>query len=337
MDNQLAVYRHPTLTVLIDDSQNFLDSLAFHLNPQLARKTFQNPLLAIDWLNHAHMKFPKNADEPIIVGYDEQNDRLDLRNASIDLDLIFRKVTNRKRFEMPSVLVIDYAMPQMNGVEFCEAVRNLPCKKILLTGQADERIAIDTFNRKLIDCFIRKGDSDAMSHLESEIIRLQKDFFNQETNTLKDLLSRHSFAFLTDPSMAALIEQLCSRYRFIEYYLFPHPAGIMFMETNGKTTLMVIETDVSLSTQLEVADDQCAPPELLVALQEFRLVPFFCDTQGMYQRKIGHDWLQYCLPAQICQGRQNYYWALFDLPRHYLQDPVYTYAEFLLDQATSLP
>jgi hypothetical protein len=78
-----------------------------------------------------------------------------------------------------------------------------------------------------------------------------------------------------------------------------------------------------------VAKDHGAPPELLSALQEFRLVPFFSDTGGMYQNVTGQDWLTYCLPPEVCRGRQNYYWALFDLPPHYLQAPVYSYAEFL--------
>jgi CheY-like chemotaxis protein len=41
------------------------------------------------------------------------------------------------------VLVVDYSMPQMNGVEVCEALRHLPCKKILFTGAADEKVAVE--------------------------------------------------------------------------------------------------------------------------------------------------------------------------------------------------
>ena len=329
MDNLLSVYQYPTLTVLIDDSQSFLDSLSFQLNPHLACRAFQDTQVALNWLRQEHLHSTKNESEPIRVGYDEQADAFELRSASINLDQIYNRVMNQQRFDTPSVLVIDYAMPQMNGVEFCHAIEGIPCKKILLTGHADEKIAIDAFNHKLIDRFIKKNDPDAMSLLEAEIIQLQKDFFVEQTSTLKDLLSRHSYAFLTDQAIGALVEELCNRYRFVEYYLFPHPTGILFFDMQGKATLMVIETKASLITQLEVAQENGAPPELLTALREFRLVPFFSDTYGMYQEAVGNDWLSYCLPPQICQGRQDYYWALFDLPPHYLQAPVYSYAEFL--------
>lgn len=99
---------------------------------------------------------------------------------------------------------------------------------------------------------------------------------------------------------------------------------------------MVIETEASLITHFEIAHDQDAPPELLTNLRELRLVPFFSDTGGMYRDAVGHNWLSYCLPPQICRGQQDYYWAMFDLPPHYLQGMVYSFAEFLRNQAADL-
>lgn len=329
MNNHLSVYRHPTLTVLIDDSRSFLDSLAFHMNPHMARKLFHDPLDALEWMGHAHA----HPADPIHAHSDEQSEFFKRHGTSIDLDRIHHIALNRQRFDMPSVLVIDYAMPQMNGVEFCQAVQSLPCKRILLTGQADEKIAVDAFNRKLIDRFIRKNDPHALDRLEAEITGLQRDFFNERTSTLKELLSRDMYSFLSDPAVEALAGQLCSRYRFVEYYLFPHPAGILFFDMHGKATLMVLETKAGLISHFEVAQDQGAPPELLTALKSLQLLPFFSDTDGMYGASVGHDWLSYCLPPQICRGRQDYYWALFDLPPHYLNSPVYSYAEFLRDRS----
>lgn len=186
MEKPLSVYRHPTLTVLIDDSRSFLDSLAFQLSPQLALKLFHEPLAAIAWLRHMARYAPVRA------GYDERLNTLARCNGTTDLDPIHHTVTNRQRFDLPAVLVIDFSMPQMNGVEFCAAVRDLPCKKILLTGQSDESIAIDAFNRKLIDSFIEKRDPDAINRLESEIFRLHEDFFAEHTRALTNLLPRHS-------------------------------------------------------------------------------------------------------------------------------------------------
>lgn len=330
MDNLLSVYRHPALTVLIDDSQSYLDSIAFQLDPLLACKSFYDPLAAIGWLRNAYRQSVEN--DPIHVGYDEENDSFERRRAFIDLDLIYHVVMNRKRFDLPTVVVVDYVMPMMNGVAFCEAIRDLPCKKILLTGQADEGVAIDAFNRKLIDLFIKKNAPDAMTQLEAGIIRLQKAFFTERTRTLADLLSRHSYSFLSDPAMSVLVGELCKQYRFVEYYLFPNPEGILFLDSQGRATLMVVATRTSLTAQFEIAQDQDAPPELLAALRELRLVAFFSDTGGTYLDTIGDDWLQYCLPPQVCRGRQDYYWGLFDFPPAYLPSPVFPFDAFLKKQ-----
>lgn len=334
MSTQLSVYRHPTRTVLVDDSASFLVSTAFQLNPQLPLKTFHDTQAALKWINHAYLNSIKNTD-PIHVGYDEETDSFERRKVSIDLDKIYRTVLKRHRFETPSVLVIDYAMPEMDGITFCEAIKDLPCKKILLTGQADEKLAVDAFNRKLIDRFIRKNSPDSLAHLETEILNLQKEYFIDDSNTLKDLLSRHSYSFLSDPAIEDLVTQLCEQYHFVEYYLFPNPSGILFFDMKGKATLLVIETKAQLQSQLEVAQDYDAPPELISALKGVKLVTFFSDTGGMYTDAVGDDWLSYCLPSQLCRGRVNYYWALFDLPPKFLPGQIYSYEAFLKSQAAT--
>lgn len=335
MDQPLSVYRYPTLTMFLDDSPDFMHSLTFRMNSEIARKVFHHPLAALDWLRRMHRLCVENKCEPIQVSSDEPSASFERHGAVIDIGQIYRMVMNRYRFAMPAVLVIDYAMPEMNGIEFCRAIGDLPCKKILLTGHAEEKTVIEAFNRKLIDRFIRKNSLDAGKELDAAIVELQHEYFAEQGYVLKDLLSRDSYSFLADPAIEVLVQQLGSHYRFVEYYLFPHPAGILFIDIQGKATLLVIETDSSMITHTEIAQYQGAPPELLIALKELRLVPFFSDTEGMYHNLIGDDWLSYCLPAQVCHGRQDYYWALFDLPSHYLPGEVYSYSEFLREQATA--
>ncbi|HKB61034.1 MAG TPA: hypothetical protein VKC56_13435 [Gallionellaceae bacterium] len=332
MQNNLPVYQHPALTVLVDDSQSFLSSLSFQLAPQFGCKTFGDGEAALHWLREAEKKRADSDLATIRVNYDEDGDLLERRNVSLYLDRIYRTVMDRQRFDTPAVLVVDYAMPGMNGVELCALCQDMPIKKILLTGQADEKIAINAFNRKLIDCFISKSDPGAIDFLRAEIPRLQRAFFDERTHTLKDLLARHIYSYLYDPAVGELTEELRKRYRFVEHYLFPNPPGILFFDERGRATLMVIETAEGLTAHYEIALDQGAPQELLSGLKEFRLVPFFSDTAGTYLKEIGDAWLSYCLPPQVCRGRQTYYWALFDLPAHYLQGHVYSYAEYQLDR-----
>ena len=324
---QLPVYTHPTLTVLIDDSDSFLKSLAFQLDPALARKTFHDTSTALRWLQQTNQR----EDMPLHVNFDLQNLAPHDYNVAVDLERIWRISGQAQRFAIPSVLVVDYSMPQMNGLEFCQAVRDLPCKKILFTGAADEKVAVTAFNRGLIDRYIKKSDDDALDILEQEVHALQREFFLQQSDTVRDLLLLHDYSFLQDEALAAVVHELCRRHGFVEFYIFPNPSGILFFTRDGHARLMIIETERSLHTQYEMARDSDAPDSLLLALLEMRVIPYFsdADSDGMYAAHIGENWFRYCAAPTICLGRETYFWALFDVPPHQLGQPVMSYAQFL--------
>lgn len=164
--------------------------------------------------------------------------------------------------------------------------------------------------------------------LSTEIEALQMRYFSNLSSTLRELLSRHSFSFLSDPAVTKLVRELAARYRFIEYYLYPHPAGVLMLTADGRATLMVIETGASMLTHLEDAEAYDAPEALLKGLREKQIVPFFWPGDGMYTHACV-EWEQYCLPAEVCQGREPYYYALFDMPSHLLPAQIYSYTQFL--------
>ncbi len=327
----LPIYSHPSLTVLIDDSDSFLRSLSFQLDPMLARKTFHDTNSALRWLRQS----PRSSAPAMQVNFDAPNLPPDYCNVAVDIESIYRISGHAERFSMPSVLVVDYSMPQMNGIEFCEAVRELPCKKILFTGAADEKIAVNAFNRGLIDRYIKKSEDDALDTLELEVRALQTAFFAEQSETLRDVLLLHHYHFLGDPALAAVVAELMVRHGFVEHYIFPNPSGILFFDRDGLARLMLIETEKGMRAQYEIARDSDAPPSLLSALLELRVLPFFSDANGdgMYTAAIGDNWYRYCCAPQVCRGNETYYWALFDLPAHYFDRPVVPYAQYLRDNA----
>src|SRR6187402_2342488 len=91
---------------------------------------------------------------------------------------------NLKRFDElrvkeVSVLVVDYSMPSMNGIEFCEKVKNSSIKKILLTGYATFTDAVNAFNNNTIHYYLKKNDENMLQQLEATIHQLQHAYFNE--------------------------------------------------------------------------------------------------------------------------------------------------------------
>jgi CheY-like chemotaxis protein len=330
MTISLPVYQHPTSVVLVDDSASFIASVEYEISPSLAVKSFLDPHEALAWLGGLY-----HSDDgkllPIRVGYDEQTYSFERRTIALDVDQIYRIVHDPKRFQSAAVVVVDYAMAAINGLDFCRALRGLPCKKILFTGEANEMIAVEAFNQGLIDRYLKKSDPSAMDRLEYEIATLQREYFIEKSGTLKDLLVQHTYSFVQDEAIVKLVDTLLARHGFVEYFLFPDPAGILFFDADGKAMLMVVETRAGLISHLETAQDYDAPAVLCTALREAQVVPFFWKSGGMYTEK-SIDWQQYCLPAQICAGKENFYYALFDLPEGFLQGSVYSYNKFLSDR-----
>ncbi len=324
----LPIYHHPSLTVLIDDSDSFLRSLSFQLDPMLASKSFHDTRSALDWLS-GQRAVAGEAGGALSASFDTYPGSAEQCNVAFDIDQIHRISFEKQRFMTPSVLVVDYSMPQMNGVQLCEALQHLPCKKILFTGAADEKVAVDAFNRGLIDRYLKKSDDDALDKLEADIAALQREYFAARSDPLRELLALHNHSFVGDPAFAGLMTEVMARYAIVEHYLFPNPAGILLYNREGKARLMVVETEASMDSHFEVASDNDAPPSLLDALKDRRVIPYFRDGDGMYSKDFGVNWHKYIEPAQVCEGSQRYYWALFDLAPGELAEPASSFDEFL--------
>ncbi|SHG43437.1 response regulator [Massilia sp. CF038] len=323
----LPIYQHPSLTVLIDDSDSFLKSLSFQLDPALASKSFHDTRSAIDWLGQQDGE--GQYSDALHASYDTYPNAHEQCNVAFDIDQIHRISFHRQRFATPSVLVVDYSMPQMNGVQVCEALRHLPCKKILFTGVADEKVAVDAFNRGLIDRYIKKSDEAALDKLEAEIVALQREFFVARSDSLRDMLALHNYAFVSDPAFAAVVRALLREHGIVEHYVYSNPPGILMYDHEGNAQLLVVETEASMDSHFEVACDNDAPDSLLTALRERCIVAWFRGGDGLYAKSFASSWHKHVQPARLCRGSQNFYWALFPLAPGELTEPAASFADFL--------
>ena len=323
---RLPIYQHPSLTVLVDDSEAFLARLQFELGAAVVTKAFSDPRKALGWLRHQAASTPR--EQLLSASVCEAACMHRHCSVTFDVDRIFRIGFRPQRFMLPSVLVVDYRMATMNGVEFCAALADLPCKKILLVDAGDERAVLDAFNRGLIDRVVGKGDDDALGQLTDAIAALQQQYFAELSDALRALLVLNSFSFLGDPAIASLVRAVSREHGIVEHYLYPQPSGLLLFDAAGRATLMAIETAHGMDVHHEVARDSGAPRALLEAIDARCIIPFFRDGDGMYADTVGERWYRYCEPAQVCNGAQPYYWALFDLGANELPEPAAPFARF---------
>lgn len=256
----LAPYYHPTTLCFVDDNEPFLDSLELELPGEWACRTFTEPEEALEYLNQP---IPL---EPLMDRCFSLQRDASQAVIHLDLSLIEQEISHVDRFRRNSVLVVDYSMPSINGLQFCEALQDKHIRRAMLTGVADEKLAVEAFNAGLIHRFIPKQKDDPIQVTHDFVEELVQEYFNQYTVRLKAALAIDPPAFLTDPVVANWVHALMAENNLVEYYLVDDPHGFLMLKSNGQIWRLAILSGADVARQAERAGASGAPQALVNAL-----------------------------------------------------------------------
>ncbi|MDC0598273.1 response regulator [Gammaproteobacteria bacterium] len=264
----------PTQVVLLDDDPDFLDGISLMLNKSLSYKLFQSAAQALEYVNraHQHVEFLQRSYTNYKTGPME-SDSL----SHIDIGKLHHEVLNGLRFQTTSTVIVDYSMPEMNGLEFLMAIKNPFIKKVLLTGQADMEIAINAFNKQIIDQFIDKHDPKLREKLNSTIENFQDQYFRSSFKLITDpIIANNLDAFLVDAEFQNFFDDLRQKLDCAEYYMidFPH-SGFLMISSTGKRHCLLIHTEASLAEHHKSLVKMNAPKELADQVMTGSLIPGF--------------------------------------------------------------
>lgn len=302
MSSVLSCY-FPTTVVMVDDSKIFLDGLESCLNVKdPIFKKFTNPELALDFINNNEVKSFEFED--LITEGEESSS--DWRSLLINVYGIHNEIYNKDRFKKISTVTVDYAMPTMNGVEFCRRIKDKNIQKILLTGIADEAVAIEAFNTGAINRYIKKGDPKFADELEILIEKSRYMHFMRDSNFLAQTLCAYGKTHLKDPIFANFFHKIWSSKNFSEYYMLDHFGSYIFLNKKGSATCLFVLTESELNKLVEAAvESGDASEHVLQALQsrEFMLVHY--SNNGTTPPVS--EWGNYLYPAKKLDGYQTYY------------------------------
>ena len=248
--DQILPFHYPRTWLFVDDQERFLSSIGLALPRTRPYEFSSSPAEALARITRESKFSNQLASVNLSWSGGEQTQPIVAWNF---IELLLKK----NRFAELSVVVSDYAMPGLNGIEVLEKVDDSNVVRILLTGVADEQIALDAFNEGKIDRFVMNNDPRAWELVTeyAEELELQRQIQLQATN-LELLRKDHPHVF-ANKAFSRFFFDFREKMGCVEYFFSDDPLGFYCVDGEGSPLLLVmIERDTfeSRLDELSVID-----------------------------------------------------------------------------------
>ncbi len=302
----------PTTVMFVDDQKEYLDHISIDLDDNLAYKFYTDPLKATTFLKEHCQPIPYmkqwsrnlNRNDEIELGGSLEEKEHTHNYIDIDVAAIHQQIYSADRFKDVSLVVVDFAMPDMSGLQFCEQLKNLPIKKLMLTGQAGHELGVQALNDGIIDKFIVKGASDFDHQLNSIVEELQCQYFYDLSDTIIQNLAVSPYCCLDDNAFITLFNKLRKEHNIIEYYLVKDTGCFLLLDIEGNVSWLAVKSEQEMLYDYEITNDSEAPKELITALQQRKQLLFHINIDNLVDY-FQANWQDYLYPATELQGEHG--------------------------------
>jgi len=297
----VGLYGLPCSWVFVDDELRFLEAIRSYLPREQPSKFFDSPLKAM-----RHLERSKPITE---VGSWKRMSSHEL-HIGFDLNELTRIVCDRSRFGSISVVVSDFAMPGIDGIEFFQNFAGERFGKILLTGVADERVAVDAFNAGVIDRFIVKGAPDAILQMESYARELEARALNSNIETAA--LALDTSGLSRSSEFRVLFEQQLLDCATIEYYYSKEPQGFLLLDAQGNARFLSLFEEADLERRQALTSEIDCPLDIKQGSKERRLASFLFEQP--VQVGDNYDWVFNTIAIKQVPGIMDWYYGIHEDP-----------------------
>ena len=257
--DRLALYQRPGSVALLDDDTDFLDMLLMTLPRNWNIKAFSSPYACLKYLQQE----PAQWDADFLA---HQNIVEQWHAGSPLIPQILRYwQQSPDRYKLTRVCVVDYQMPQMDGLETLGKLRGWPGHRVMMTGSI-ETLATAAFNAGLIDEFVPKQTADFRSRLVAAIEALLEKPDRRYDQIWHSTLKPAQVEMLRDKSIADALHRFVAT-TFVEYMVIGDPFGIIGVDDAGAATWLQLEPVSELAALAELAASHGACAEEVLQIQ----------------------------------------------------------------------
>lgn len=209
--NEILLFYFPFNIAIIDDDEDFLNLISDNIIRKNISK-YTLPEKAISDINPFNFKISDLIIESNFKIYD------------LDYSNIKRYFYDKQMHH--GIVISDYRMPKMDGIELLSRFNENDLIKILLTGEFKIENAVKALNEKIIDYYIEK---DTLSSLENIISELEIQLFRKITKEINKIIEKDSLFFLEDKIFIELFNKILMENNILKYHII-NGYGWYFLE-----------------------------------------------------------------------------------------------------------
>lgn len=314
-----ALYRRPGAVVFLDDDPDYLEMLAEVMPQDWLVRLLMRPVACIEML-----LAEAPARQADLWRLQEIVHRWHEGLALIPQILHYWREDGTARFARTQVCVVDYSMPSMSGLRVLSELTPWSGSRILLTGRADEQLAVSAFNRGLIEQFIPKQSPDIRLRLTGAIQSLLHKPDPRYEQVWRVTLSREQSALLDDPLVCAALEKLALAQGWVEHVVVGAPFGVLALGRQGQAVWLQLEPSGKLAELAEMAASQGWDANSVQAVTEGKKI---IDLE--LQLALGGDKPRQQPATAVAGETSTLYMALFPIDERLTPGAVSSHGRFV--------
>ncbi len=261
----LSLFHRPGSILFLDDDPDYLDMLGMVVPANWQIELFSRPSGFNDRMRQEPARWEADANLQL-----QMIDRW--RQGQPLIPQVLRYwANNPSRYSLAKTCVIDFAMPGTNGLQVLDTLLDWPGSRVLLTGQADEQIAVQAFNNGLIDQFVPKQAPDITRLLMGVLRRLSIAPHARVNALWRGALQPVQQSILQIPSVSQALQAYVEQH-WVEYAVLGQPFGLLGLDATGRCQWLQLEVASSLGDLAELVATAGSSFDTVRAVQAGRLL-----------------------------------------------------------------
>ena len=307
--NSIPAFYFPSTIICVDDDLLVHESYKALFSKYFRCIFFSNAQQALNYFTQYKTQINISDFISSMSEYESENS---LFQSAIELQIskITDLVMNEHKHNEVSLLLADYYMPDMNGIQLCEKLSAQPCQKILLTGTEDYLTVLQAQNKHIINHFTQKSKS--AEAIREDIYNMSIKYFCNITSNINQHLAINGYSPTIDAAFIEYFMKIVLQHGITAFFLLDKNGSFLLYDQFNKKYALIVHNAKSISEFISVIEDEINMEDVISSLTNMDKIPFL-GLHKTWSDINMQDITQHLYPSTTIEGKNKYYVSLLAL------------------------